>query len=119
MAKYYCNGECFETSLTGLLIEGDTNEKNVFLLSPVDGNYEKVFEHDAKWKDPGRNKAIILYAKKNNYREVDCLAYVTWIKVDDPYNAEMDAELDNVDRAYLNGLLTQKIGKISDYGTEE
>ncbi len=115
MAQYSVNGEHYNISLFGLVIECDSNKKNVFLLSPVDDNLERYFENDPKWVKSGDNRAIILYANANNLREVDRLVYIAWERVDDPDNIEIEVELSEADRAYLNGLLNQWFGKDIEY----
>lgn len=37
--------------------------------------------------------------------------YIYWEQVHDPNNVELEVELNEADRAYLNGLLIQRFGK--------
>lgn len=110
MAKYYVNGQQYETSLSGLNIDQNSDMPNVLFLEPVNGDMDSYFEKDPHWVNPERKKSIILYANKNNLREVEKLVYYSWVKPDDPSVTELEVELDEVDRAYLNGLLTQWFG---------
>ena len=110
MAKYYVNERQYETSLSGLMIDQDSEIRYGLFLEPVNGNMESYFQKDPQWSDPEREKVIYLYADENNLREVKKLVYYSWIKPDDPNATEMEVELDEVDRAYLNGLLTQWFG---------
>ena len=110
MALYNVSGTQYESSLYGLVISGDSVEKNVFFLQPFDKRWEKYFSSDAKWIASGNNKAIIVYTDEGDPREVARLVYLYWDQVDDPDNDEMEVELKETDRAYLNGLLAQWFG---------
>ena len=59
----------------------------------------------------GNDRAIIVYANGNNLREVDRLVYICREQVDNPNNVELEVDLNETDRAYLNGLLNQCFGK--------
>lgn len=114
MAKYKVNGQEFETSLSGLIIVSDTNEKTVFTLGPVDGKINtmnKYFAADPKWISAEEKKGILLYKKKRNKKDVGCLAYINWHDIHDRESIVTEIKLDAEDRAYLNGLLSQWFGK--------
>lgn len=110
MATYSVNGNQFEVSVYGLRIESDSDKENVFFLDPIDNNWEKYFSADSNWI-ASKNRAIIVYANENNLRKVDRLVYICWEQVGDPNNVEIEVDINETDRAYLNGLLVQWFGK--------
>ncbi|MBQ8791723.1 MAG: hypothetical protein IJZ51_10500 [Ruminiclostridium sp.] len=110
MAKYYVNGKEYELSLFGLVINADTDDENVFILYPFDNNWDRYFSADAEWLASGNKRAVIVYANNSNLREVERLTYLYWKQVDDPNNTELEVEIGETDRAYLNGLLNQRLG---------
>ncbi|MBO4459891.1 MAG: hypothetical protein J5778_04455 [Clostridiales bacterium] len=107
MSKYFVDGQEYETPLKGLVITNDTDKKNVLCLNPTDNEWKRFFEADPYWVDPEFKRAIFLYAYENNLSEVEHVAYVTWKDVQNS-NGEREIQLDSEDRAYLNGLLTQR-----------
>ena len=110
MATYYVNGNKFKVSVYGLRIESDSDKENVFFLDPIDNNWEKYFSADSNWI-ASKNRAIIVYASENNLRKVDRLVYIYWEQVGNPNNVEIEVDINETDRAYLNGLLVQWFGK--------
>ena len=113
MAKYKICEKEYELSLSGLVINADTVDENVFILHPFDNEWDRYFSADVEWLASRNNRAVIVYANNNNLREVERLTYIYWKQVDDPNNAELEVELNETDRAYLNGLLTQWHGRES------
>lgn len=105
MAKYYVDGNQYETSLTGLYIDSDSDNNVLFLCSKEEGTMREMFSQDPEWSNPENRMTVIINATDDR-RSVETIEYCAWKSIEEA-NPWREVELDEVDKAYLAGLLTQ------------
>ena len=106
MARYFVNGNQYETSLIGLFIGAESENDNVlFLESKREETMRGLFSQDPSWSNP-ENRMTIVITTTDDRRSAYKLEYCAWKSIEDA-NPYRQVELDEVDKAYLTGLLAQ------------
>lgn len=107
MAKYYIDDISYDISLDGLYIHAETESPICFSLSPINGVWPKCFEKNHKWDGPDVNRVLFLYAQEQNPFDVDRITIAWWFNDPKDSSGELSVDIDDLERAYLKGLLVQ------------